>query len=117
VVSVTTASDPAEEPAGDLLVYARRARVPRLAFVLLALQMLDLASTWLVLRRGGSEQNAVFPLLGWKLGIALKFTVVLVFGALATVAPHWISQRSLRAACLMYTFVVCWNLAVAGSLT
>jgi hypothetical protein len=100
----------------DRRAWVRRASVPPLAFVLLALQLLDLASTGLVLRLGGTEQNAVLPLLGWKLGIAVKFGVVFVFGALASVAPRRISTRGLCAACAIYTAVVSWNLLVAAAL-
>ena len=100
----------------DQLSIVGRAKVPLLAFVLLALQILDLASTGLVLRLGGAERNSLLPLLGWKWGIVVKFVVVFVFGALASLAPRWISKRGLRAACVVYTAVVSWNLLVASAL-
>jgi hypothetical protein len=93
-----------------------RTKVPPLAFVLLALQILDLASTGLALRLGGTEQNAVLPLLGWKWGIVVKFVVVFIFAALASVAPHRISTRGLLVACAIYGAVVAWNLVVAAAL-
>ena len=36
--------------------------------------------------------------------------------ALAGVAPAWLSQRGLRAACAVYFAVVSWNLLVAFAL-
>jgi len=41
----------------------------------------------------------------------------LVFGALASVAPDWLSQRGLRVACAIYFAVVSWNLLVAFALS
>jgi hypothetical protein len=100
----------------DQLTFVGRAKVPALAFVLLALQVLDLASTGLVLQLGGAERNGLLPLLGWKRGIAMKFFVVFLYGTLASVAPRWISMPGLRIACIIYTVVVLWNLVVAGAL-
>ena len=113
---LTSHDEPLTGQLADQLAVLARARVPPLAFVLLALQLLDLASTALVLLLGGDERNGLFPLLGWKRGIAVKFAVVFVFGALASVAPRWISERGLRVACAIYTAVVCWNVLVACAL-
>jgi hypothetical protein len=101
----------------DQLTAVRRAQVPARAFVLLTLQILDLASTGIVLWLGGDERNSLLPLLGWKRAIVLKFGIVFVFAALATLAPSYLARRGLWAVCAFYFAVVTWNVLVMCALS
>ncbi len=74
-----------------------------LALGLAALQVADLATTWLALNAGAVEANKIVLWLGWPLAAALKggIAATIVWGA----SKYWVHRQVLL-------FVVCMYVAV-----
>lgn len=89
--------------------------VPRLALVLLMLQVADLVTTGVALHLGAQETNPLVLFVGWYGAIITKFALVIVIAALAMLASKPFI-RLLTATCALYTVVVVSNLLVIAKL-
>lgn len=78
----------------------------------LALQVLDAATTLVVLRMGGAEQNPLiqeFLKVGPILGLALSKVLVV---AVAVLLVYRRKLKSIRLANAAFAFVVLWNAVI-----
>lgn len=96
-----------------MIATLRNLRVHPLVWALLALQVLDLATTALVLNRGGQETNHLINAIGWQWSIVVKFGLMLGLGWLVALAPTPLVLRFVSYVVAIYTLVVAWNLLVA----
>jgi hypothetical protein len=98
------------------LYRVRLAELRARAILLLALMVLDLATTALSLAWGGQESNPLVHAVGWPIAILAKLLVVPAIHVLARKAlrrGEWpIAQWVTGIACLYMAAVVVWNVGI-----
>lgn len=100
-----------------LVEHYERQHLRYLAVVLMALQVMDLATTALSLQLGGSEGNAFVNSLGWPLAIAGKTAITAAFIVFATRTPYRFGRRLFYIANTYMAAVVVWNLLIIWKLS